>query len=196
MFDTKERHLSRDGQKNHAELFALLSEAKHQFRDASRAATSAGSTTSKDSVAGSTIFAATLNALRYFPTADSLPTLDEVVFDGTQYDAVLPLPVLATLGYFRDDIRSVCLRELYFEPKHQYDNVIVAYPNTILWGQPALERLIGDLLRVFTGEPNRFPLLSHPQVRAYQLCRYGELILDHELTRIGEPRVARIFLPS
>ncbi len=188
------KELSKEGPKSRTELYALLSEAKHLFAAAITATT--GTPQPEQAKAGYQIFTATLNALQYYPSADELPTFDEVKFDGSTNDAIFPIPVLATLGYFRNDVHAVCLQTLNFKPNHTFDTAVLAYPNTILWGQPALMRFFTDLIKVFSGETNRFPLLSNPRVRAYQLCRYGHLILENELGKIGEPLHAQIYLPN
>lgn len=186
------KELSTDGQKNKGDLYALLSETRHRFSEATAAII--GVPEPHQAQAGFQIFTAALRALQYIPTAGELPTFDLVKFDGSANEAVIPPHILAALGYFKS-VPRVCLTELNFQPLHRFDNAFQTYPNSVLRDQEALERFFGDLARVFSREHNPFPILPDPDVRAYQICRYCDRALGRELEIVGEPLHARIFLP-
>lgn len=191
MIPTKE--LSKDGPRGKNELYALYSEARHRFAEATTALI--GATEPHQAKAGIRIFTAAINALNYFAVADILPTFNEVKFDDSIYDAVFPPPILSTLGYFKS-VPLVSLTALNFKPLHNFDKVALTYPHSVLRDQDTLVRFFADLIKVYTQEDNPFPLLLDPDVRAYQICRYCDRALGQELERIGEPLHAQIFLPG
>ncbi len=192
------KELSKDGPKSKAEVFALLSHAKHLYLSALRGTISPSTDIEgQEATAGATIFDATLSALSQYHWDGNLPILGEELFGDATDAAVLPPPILVAMAYFIDQIRSVSLAHLNVSIGNpELDHTILTWSNTILWGLPAKQRFFYDLTDSYSGTPTQHPLLSDNRARAVQLLAVGEVLISRELNRIGEPLYAQIFLPD
>lgn len=194
--------LSKVGSKNHAELFALLSYAKHLYLSALRGTIApSADIDGPDVAAGATIFDAILTALSHYHFQGDwevgLPNLGEQLFNGVTDAAILPPPIFAAMTYLLDQVRSVSLAQLNVSTGSRvFDYTYLAWPRTILQGHQAQRRFYYEILDSYSGTPLvQPPILSDSRTRAVQLLAVGEFLIERELKRIGEPPIAQIFLP-
>ena len=197
------KELSTDSSKNHAELYALLSHAKHIYISALRGTIARSvDIDNPDVVAGATIFDAALSALSRDHSAygleGGLPILGEDLFGDTTDAAILPPPMFVAMAFFLDQARPISLTYLNLPTGNtRFDHTLLDWPNTILRDHSAKRRFFFEFLGSYTGTPtDEQPLLSDPRTRAVQLLAVGEYLISRELDRIGEPLIAQIFLPG
>lgn len=197
------QEISTDSSKNHAELYALFSHAKHTYISALRGTIAQPvQTDSPDVAAGATIFDATLSALSRGHSAygleGELPVLGEDLFGDDTDASILPPPIFAAMAYFLDQAKPISLAYLNVPTGNAgFDHVLLDWPRTILRDFSARRRFFFEFLNTYTGTPtDEQPLLSDPRTRAVQLLAVGEYLISRELEKIGEPLIAQIFLPS
>lgn len=183
-----------DGRRTHAQLYAVLSEARSLYLEALR-------DTTTDSAhlkipAGQTVFRATLNALTHSKKVGSLPLLGQEVFDNSGHNAILPPPILVALAYFLDSEQYISLSQLEVTSGHpDFDDAIIPWSNTILWSLPAKQRFFYELLEMYSGLSPQNPLLGAGRIRAAQLLALGNFLVSHQIEKIGPPAQSQIFLP-
>ncbi len=188
--------------KNHAELYAILSHAKHLYISALRGTIAQSDIDSPDVVAGATIFDATLSALSrdhaVYGLEGGLPILGEDLFGDDTDAAILPPPIFVAMAFFLNQPTPISLTHLNIPTGNtRFDHVLLDWPHTILRDYSAKRRFFFEFLNTYTGTlTNEQPLLSNQRTRAVQLLAVGEYLISRELEKIGEPLIAQIFLPG
>lgn len=183
-----------DGRRTHAEMYAVLSEAKSLYLEALRD-TIADSANLKIP-AGQTVFKATLNALAHSKKAGDLPLLGQELFDHSGDNAILPPPILVALAFFLDSRQYISLSQLEVTCGHpDFDDAIIPWSNTILWSLPAKQRFFYELLEMYSGLATQKPLLGSGRIRAAQLLALGNFLISRQIEKIGLPSQSQIFLP-
>lgn len=188
-----------DGTRSQAELYGLLTEARIKFALALKATALDAALDSEGVDAGHEIFISAYHSLADSRWASEYQQHSGVwiVSAETGQTDVLHFPILHALDFFLDTQQTVCLASWrYHTGNPNLDRAIVSWPRQILHDATSKKRFFFDLLTSYEGVPPEKPLLSNSRARAAQLLTVGRELIERQMKKVGEPKIARIFLPD
>ncbi len=188
-----------EGTRSQAELYGLLTEARIKFALALKATALDVALDNPGVDAGHEIFIAAYHSLadaRWTRESQQQSGVWIVTAETGQAD-VLHFPILHALDFFLDSEQTVCLASWRFHTGNpNIDRAIVSWPRQILHDATSKKRFFFDLFTSYEGVPPEKPLLSNSRARAAQLLTVGRALIERQMKKVGEPKIARIFLPG